>query len=642
MSFESLKDDVNKNLNPLDFARGFIDSAVNQSLNAIGQLNGKSIEPACQRNDSLATKAGNLAGFIVDFAVLSKLTGRALGPAFGGAAEGVLATSTKMGVAGGLYGGLLTPSGNDRSLLQGRLENALVTGSTFAVMGGVGKVMENNRVFGMLEEPAKRMNFATGQMVSVDAFKLKAASNAIAGGAGGVVDAYAGSFASERRPATISEVLTHAGKYAAFGAGFSALDYGLAKGVEQVGSIPPVRDAYYRADWAIRDAKIEAKRQTYATLNKYDLRHPLQRVGDLLYGDSKIETERVPLTPENNPITSLEKELPQYFKDVLKKEELRDEEPDRQESYKIHKEMEAMRLNFSARLLGFWHGTKDQPGIASYSDAELAASSGATPERVAQIRKALTQSAKSEWTAVSPLTQSLADLASFDLQGDGQSYEISPVMAKATFYGYDERELGKRLSMPSYMHAKDAHYLTPLSWMPYEPTDKLPNLFHGSVSTSLPSLFTERTMLPAKELRLRGIAQTTGESADEEFPRRAVSMTRDFNEAYAYTRHSPDALTHFPIVFGISKDAVRRAYPAGMLEPGEILVDKLRLGTSLATKLGLHKPEITHIYAPDAEVPTIVQMLRARRISGVQVMGFNEIPKPDWNFAQEPPEALNW
>src|SRR5207248_9107573 len=117
----------------------------------------------------------------------------------------------------------------------------------------------------------------------------------------------------------------------------------------------------------------------------------------------------------------------------------------------------------------------------------------------------------------------------------------------------------------------------------------LPNLFHGSISHSLPSIFTERTMFSARELRLRGIAQIAGESASEEFPRRAVSLTKDFNEAWAYHRHSPDYLTSYPVVFGVSADIIPKAHSAGILEPGEILTDKLRLGQSLWTRLGLRR-----------------------------------------------------
>src|SRR6202022_4609209 len=107
MSFESLKNAAERNLNPVDFARGFIDSAVDQPLNAFRQLTGGKIAKTEPANDSLATKAGNVAGFILDFTIISKLTGRAMNPVLGSGAEGVIGTSAKMGAAGAMYGGLL-------------------------------------------------------------------------------------------------------------------------------------------------------------------------------------------------------------------------------------------------------------------------------------------------------------------------------------------------------------------------------------------------------------------------------------------------------------------------------------------------------------------------------------------------------
>lgn len=143
-------------------------------------------------------------------------------------------------------------------------------------------------------------------------------------------------------------------------------------------------------------------------------------------------------------------------------------------------------------------------------------------------------------------------------------------------------------------------------------------------------------MLPSSEIRLRGIKQATGESAGQEFPRKAISMTRDFGEAFCYSRHSPPQLTDYPVVFGISRDVTSRAYSAGMLEPGEILINKLRLGSTFLQKLGLSKPEITHIFVPDAKVPEVTLNLANRRIRGVRVVGFSDIDSPRWIPVQAP------
>jgi hypothetical protein len=150
------------------------------------------------------------------------------------------------------------------------------------------------------------------------------------------------------------------------------------------------------------------------------------------------------------------------------------------------------------------------------------------------------------------------------------------------------------------------------------------------MSRALPSLFTEGKLLSARELRLRSIDQATGESANEEFGRRNVSITRDFTEAWAYHRHSPAFLPDYPVVLGISNAASSHAWLAGAVEPGELLVKKLSLGESLWTKIGLKKPEITHIYVPDSEVPNVNNQLNSRRIRGVNVVGLSDLKAPQW------------
>lgn len=395
-----------------------------------------------------------------------------------------------------------------------------------------------------------------------------------------------------------------------------------------------MESAYYRALWALRDGHTEGRRLTYALLNRFDMRHPLARLGDLIHGSGRDVREPGPrLTEQNNPISAFERELPQYFRDIQKKEALMEQASGREQQSKIYDEMKEIRTKFSLRLLTFWHGKADRPGIVSYSDAELA-TANTSAERVAQIRKALTLTANRQWPETSPLVRALADLARVDI-GSGRGYrdnfQLDEIgIAKGEFFGYDESALVRRMAMPGDLYHKKRHYSTPVDWVPFEPTAKLPNLFHGSVSRSLPSIFRERAMLPASELRLRGIEQATGESAMQEFPRRSVSVTTDFTEAWAYTRHSPEYLTTYPIVLGISREVLPKARQAGMLEPGELLVDRLSLGTSLLTRLGLRKPEVTHIFAPDSQIPGINRLLARQRIKGVSVVGLNELEKPAW------------
>ena len=137
MSFDSIISSASHHLNPVDFLEGLYDGAIGQPLNAIRQLAGAHVEPNDRSHDSMAQTAGSLVGSVVDFALLSRLAGSLLSPVLGTAANSVLGSALNMGLTGAIYGGLLTPSSNDRGLLQGRLENSLVDATSFAAMGGV-------------------------------------------------------------------------------------------------------------------------------------------------------------------------------------------------------------------------------------------------------------------------------------------------------------------------------------------------------------------------------------------------------------------------------------------------------------------------------------------------------------------------
>src|SRR5437764_7303788 len=115
MSFDSIENTVKRELNPVDFAEGFYDSALRQPVNAIKQLCGGHVSVNEHRNDSLATTAGNIAGFVADFMVVSKLTGLGMNRILGTAADTVGGSAAKMFVAGGAYGGFLTPSSDKKS-----------------------------------------------------------------------------------------------------------------------------------------------------------------------------------------------------------------------------------------------------------------------------------------------------------------------------------------------------------------------------------------------------------------------------------------------------------------------------------------------------------------------------------------------
>jgi hypothetical protein len=604
-----------KNLDPQEFTDAFYDSAVRQPWNAIRQLCGQEIEETTRSHDSIAGQAGQIAGTICDFMIISKLSGRAMGSIINARVDGVvLEAAAKMGVAGAIHSGIFTPSSSDRSLLLGRTENAVLGGITFGVMGGVAKGLEGRNLIGSSPLLAKSLN------------------GALAGGFAGVPAAFGAALIRDNSLATVDELLSSVGHFAAFGAGFGALEHGLHK----VTSSGKLNDGYYRAKWALQDGSVEAKRMTYSLLNRYNLRHPIQRAGDFILGSEVAADAVVPaLTQANNPVLAFEKTFPEYLRRLSEFQRRYAEDPKfdprRQQLIEAH-------TDFSHELLKIWHGTETRPGLAQLTDAQLATDT-VPVARVEQIRRALSSSTRRNYSDPSPFEKALAELAS---NGEPCNFSnMSPAdgfaYAKERFYGYDENAIATRMRMPIELRLIDHEYGTPVSWMPFEQTNRLPSLFHGSVSRSLDSIFVERALLPARELRLRGIEQTTGESALEAHPRRAISLTRDFVEAWAYHRHSPGYLADFPVVFGVSNAVTARAFPAGIAEPGELLINKLRVGQSLATRLGIRAPELTHIYVPDNRISWVRNMMNARRISGVNVMGFSELEPPKWNVSDTVP-----
>ena len=615
---ETLAEKIVSNINPVDFAQGFYQGAIEKPVNGVRQLAGlddkESKKPAKKSESAtLATEAGIMAGQIVDFSILAVASHGALKPLLKESViniNGVAGTASKMFLAGAIDGGVLTTSSTDKGLLQGRIEAALVSGSTFAVMGGASKALEGVK------------------LIPKNDFLAKSLSSALAGGAGGVTAAYGHAFTEEHRLATSSEVLHSAGQYAAFGAGFHAFNAGVVK----VAKMPAVESAYYRTKWNIQEGATEGRRLYFAALNELNLQHPIKRLNDFVNPVKLPELPKVALTAENNPVTAFEKEYPQFIKNIEALEKKYEETP-RGDRRNVYDEMAEEQARFAEKLLTILHGTADKPGLNSYSNAELA--QGHSIERVAAIRETLTASLKrNNYSSASAFEEGMAKLAPRDISGDPDTYTILRGLgyARERFFNFDESALAKKLSLPSEYHYKSRAYGTPADWMPFESSEKLSNLFHATVSRALDSIFTEGKLLPAKELRLRGIKQIAGESADEQFPRRAISMTRNFSEAFCYHRHSPESLADFPVVFGISRHAVAGAkgWNAGMLEPGELLTNKLKLGSGIFERLGLRKPDITHLFVPDTQVSAVSRALASHRISGVRVVGFNDMDTPQW------------
>jgi hypothetical protein len=392
-----------------------------------------------------------------------------------------------------------------------------------------------------------------------------------------------------------------------------------------------IGDAHANAKYAVHDGVESARGRAYSFLNKYDLRHPVQRARQFLR-TPEVEQPRAPLTKENNPVEAFERELPRYIKEIEAKELQMESTKDRSESYERFKEMRDIRTNFAARMLDMWNGTETSPGIRQLTDAQLT-TADIPVERVAEIRAAFTKPARGDsYSSTSPLTQALLKLYGKETDANYQHLDVLGEIeyAKQKHYGFSVDEMVKRMQMPRNHAIKDHEGDTPVDWMPNRRNPDNADFYHGTVSGSLSSIMTERTLLPPGELRLRGIKQTTGESANENLHRKNVSITRDFNEAYAYHRHSPASLTDFPVIYGISRDIAPRSRLAGMLERGELLVPKLGLGDNTAVKLGLKTRDITHMFVPDPEVPTVQRMLRNYGIGGVDVVGFGNMKKPEW------------
>jgi len=126
MGLESPSQNKNSNVAG-DFVRGLYDTAIQQPIDGVRQLFGAHVETHDVSNESIAYKAGGIGGFILDFTALSRVTGGAANRLMGESTTGLFASeaaksATKMSIAGGIYGGVFTPSSESKGLLQGRLE----------------------------------------------------------------------------------------------------------------------------------------------------------------------------------------------------------------------------------------------------------------------------------------------------------------------------------------------------------------------------------------------------------------------------------------------------------------------------------------------------------------------------------------
>ncbi len=208
--------------NASDFGKELIHSAFVNPYNAVVQIADKAtganisqIEmKGADNKESIGAKAGALAGFVVDFAALSIATKGATKPllaSMGVGESSVLASASTMGLTGGLYGGIFTPTENGQDLLTSRLKQAGVQAGTFAAMGLATGALGGAEFEGSL-----------GRRIGV---------NAAGGAVGGATNAVLNERLINDRWASGKEIAQQAGTFALFGAAFAGVDYAIGKGV---------------------------------------------------------------------------------------------------------------------------------------------------------------------------------------------------------------------------------------------------------------------------------------------------------------------------------------------------------------------------------------------------------------------------
>ncbi|MDP3506618.1 MAG: GGDEF domain-containing protein [Candidatus Melainabacteria bacterium] len=163
-------------------------------------------------HDSNWTKAGTIAGSVVEFAVLAKGVGVSRAAAFGRATTVPIVESA---AAGGLYE--LTVPIADKDFGVNKLRNIAIGVGTFATMDGASLGLK------IIPSLAK-----TGYLSTVG-------TATIAGAAGGISHATLTSALNDR-PLNYHEIGKDAASYAVFGAMFGTLGYGTAAGKEAISS----------------------------------------------------------------------------------------------------------------------------------------------------------------------------------------------------------------------------------------------------------------------------------------------------------------------------------------------------------------------------------------------------------------------
>lgn len=214
MSFREVEKEAEKQVSPGDFAAALFDSAVQERWNGIAQLTGaKKMNVVSAKNDTMARKAGHVAGMALDMFVLSRIVGAPVGRAI--ARAGIYGTipgaALELGTVGAVYGGLLTPSDCREGLAAGRMKNAAIDFVTFGAMGGAATGLKGLKWF----SPA---NLA-------GTLKLSALSGAI----GGLANTETAALVNGHLAARPADYVANAASFAAFSTLFGAANFGAEK-----------------------------------------------------------------------------------------------------------------------------------------------------------------------------------------------------------------------------------------------------------------------------------------------------------------------------------------------------------------------------------------------------------------------------
>jgi hypothetical protein len=499
----------------------------------------------------------------------------------------------KSALTGAIYQGVFTPvDGKGADFRNARLENALTGGVTFAAMAGA----------------AVGFRAAVGTAgaesgIAARLLKSNLAMGTVAGLTSGAVNSETSALLSHKWHPSAKDATQSA---------YSFLVAGAPLGFVQALSVPDVGKAAVPSEFSDRSGT-----QTSTAIATQDV-PAIALASDQATEQlsEKIETQRTLLTPANNPIGLLEREVSGYWEEVTRREGSIDHQ-DPNQLRQAGNEIRTLKTNFAGRLLELWHGTEAQPGIANHTDAELATPS-MTAEKIAQLRQDFIggrhNSVMAEMMGISDPHWRVIQQNGVDLN------MIRP--AKESFFDY--QGLYKKTDLPRYLEdlasrgggSRDIGW--PVDYFPYEPTPALPNLFHGTSSVILDSIIGEKAVLSADQVRARGIEKITGEGGSGCTPG-VVSTLKYFSGGAYWANHSSNqTIAGYPLVLGISRDVISRGSYG--YQSGEVV---------FPNELKLDGKEVTHLFVPDREVGDVSHRLAVGNITGVQVVGFGSVKPPD-------------